>query len=252
MTGLQGRGLSRHYGGLVALDDVDVEALPGQVTAVIGPNGAGKTTLFSCLAGTERPDAGQVVLHGGDITALPAEARARKGLARTFQRLSVFSSLTVADNLLAGAESRRTGSLLRGLLGLQDPARLQDAARAEEVLSQLGLWHVRDRRAGELPTGTQRLVELGRALCHDPTVVLLDEPASGLDTTETEELGSVLRQVVRDGTAVMLVEHDLGLVRQVADRVYAMAAGAVLTCGTPDEVRRHPVVRAAYLERTGA
>jgi branched-chain amino acid transport system ATP-binding protein len=165
--------------------------------------------------------------------------------------LAVFSSLTVADNLRVGAETRRPGSLVRGLLGLPERTGAEDDARVDAVVERLGLASVRNRRSGELPTGTQRLVELGRALCHDPSVLLLDEPASGLDTSETDELAEVLRGVAAEGTAVLLVEHDMGLVLKVADRVYAMAAGRVLTVGTPEEVRSDPAVRAAYLERTG-
>jgi branched-chain amino acid transport system ATP-binding protein len=249
--GLEGFGLTRRYGGLIALDQVNLTAAAGQVTAVIGPNGAGKTTLFECLAGAEPADAGRVLLGGADVTGLSAEKRARLGLARTFQRLAVFSSLTVEDNLRVGAEMRRPGSLVRGLLGLPETAGAEDDARVEAVLLRLGLEPVRHRRSGELPTGTQRLVELGRALCHDPSVLLLDEPASGLDTSETNELAEVLRGVASEGTAVLLVEHDMGLVLRVADLVYAMAAGRVLTVGTPQEVRSDPAVRAAYLERTG-
>jgi branched-chain amino acid transport system ATP-binding protein len=251
MTVLAAQGLVRRYGGVAAVDGVDLTAQAGEVTAVIGPNGAGKTTLFGCLAGTESVDEGRVLLQGQDVTALRPEARARLGLGRTFQRLAVFDSLTVADNLLVGAESRQPGSLLAGLLGLPSRDR-PNRDRVEQVLALLGLQEERDVPAGLLSTGAQRLVELGRALCRDPQVLLLDEPASGLDTAETARLQGVLRGLAADGIAVLLVEHDMGLVLAAADVVYAMASGRLLAAGTPEQVRTDPAVRAAYLDRAPA
>jgi branched-chain amino acid transport system ATP-binding protein len=248
MTALEGIGIVRRYGGVAAVDGVDVVAPPGRVTALIGPNGAGKTTLFACLAGTEPVDEGQVLLQGRDVTSLRPEERARLGLGRTFQRLAVFETLSVQDNLLVGAESRRPGSLLRGLVGLPSRA-TADHERVEQVLDALGLVEVRNVPAGILSTGWQRMVELGRALCRDPAVLLLDEPASGLDTEETQRLQTLLRGLAADGMAVVLVEHDVGLVLGAADHVYAMVAGQIIAAGTPDEVRTDPAVRAAYLER---
>jgi branched-chain amino acid transport system ATP-binding protein len=249
MTALVGVGVTRRYGGLSAVDGVDIEVRGGEVVALIGPNGAGKTTLFACLSGAERPDAGRVLLDERDVTGSTADALARRGVGRTFQRLALFTSLSVYDNLRIGAESRRRGSLGRGLLGLRDRSSGGDAGRVEEVASLLGLTDVLDSVAGTLSTGTQRLVELGRALCRDPQVLLLDEPASGLDTDETQGLQEILRRLAADGMAVLLVEHDVGLVLRTADRVYAMAAGRILAAGTPDEVRADPAVRAAYLSR---
>ncbi|HET7529740.1 MAG TPA: ABC transporter ATP-binding protein [Mycobacteriales bacterium] len=256
MTGarLEGIGVTKHFGGLTAVEDVTVAATPGHVAALIGPNGAGKTTLFQCLTGGERPDAGRVLLDGRDITRLTADARARLGIGRTFQRLAVFPSMTVLDNLRVGAENRsnapavlRIGGMLLGILGIvrEDSA---PTRRADEVIDVLGLGEVRDEVTGSLPTGTLRLVELGRALCHGPRVLLLDEPASGLDTTETEHLQRVLRQVAADGVAVLLVEHDVDLVFDVADHVYAMAEGQLIASGAPADVRRHPAVLEAYLD----
>jgi branched-chain amino acid transport system ATP-binding protein len=249
MSELQAIGIVRRYGGVAAVDGVDLSARSGEVTALIGPNGAGKSTLFACLAGTEPVDEGRVLLRGEDVTELRPEARARRGLGRTFQRLAVFETLTVADNLLVGAESRRPGSLAAGLLGLRG-RHDGDTERVDEVLRVLGLTDVRDQPAGTLSTGGQRLVELGRALCRDPRVLLLDEPASGLDTEETTRLQVVLRGLAAEGMAVLLVEHDIGLVLGAADMVYAMAAGRLLAAGTPEDVRNDPAVRAAYLDRT--
>ena len=255
MTGcLEGIDITKRYGGLTAVDDVTVATQAGLVSALIGPNGAGKTTLFQCLTGSERPDAGRVLLDGRDITRTTPDARARLGIGRTFQRLAVFPTMTVADNLGVGAENRtsapvlvRVGGLLSGILGFPVVDEKLHQRRVDEVIDVLGLDEVRDELAGSLPTGTLRLVELGRALCHDPAVLLLDEPASGLDTTETRQLQRVLREVVADGVAILLVEHDVELVFGVADRVYAMAEGRLIAEGNPGEVRSHPDVLEAYL-----
>ena len=258
-TRLEATGVTKRFGGLTAVDDVSIVAEPGQVTALIGPNGAGKTTLFQCLTGSERPDSGVVRLGSRDITRLNPDARARLGLGRTFQRLAVFPTMSVADNLRVGAENRprlggflRVTALLIGMLGFPIDDDKANDRRVDDVLNLLGLGPLRDAPAGSLSTGTLRLVELGRALCNDPTVLLLDEPASGLDSSETQELQTVLRTIAADGIAVLLVEHDVHLVFDVADVVYAMAEGQLLTSGSPQEVRRHPAVLAAYLDVGGA
>jgi branched-chain amino acid transport system ATP-binding protein len=252
---LQGVDLVKRFGGLTAVDAVSVETSPGDISALIGPNGAGKTTLFQCLTGVERPDSGRVVLNGRTITGRNADARARLGIGRTFQRLAIFESMTVNDNLLIGAENRTTahvvrriGGLLTGLIGVALGDQRSHARRVDEVVDLLGLAGVRDVPAGTLSTGTLRLVELGRALCHDPQVLLLDEPASGLDTVETEELQRVLRDVAATGVAILLVEHDVELVFDLADRVYAMAEGKLIASGSANEVRDAPQVREAYLD----
>ena len=252
---LEGVGITKRYGGLVAVDNLSVRTQPGEVAALIGPNGAGKTTMFQCLTGAEQPDDGVVLLDGRDITELTPDARARLGVGRTFQRLAIFPTMTVEDNLRVGAENRtsapvllRIGRMLLAIAGFPRDDEVRDQRRVDDVVRLLGLGDVRDVAAGSLPTGTLRLVELGRALCHDPRVLLLDEPASGLDTSETEELQHVLRGVAGEGVAVLLVEHDVDLVFDVADRVYAMAEGRLLASGSPDEVRAHPGVQEAYLD----
>ena len=249
MTGsrLEGRGITVRFGGLTAVAGMDLVAEPGEVTALIGPNGAGKTTLFACLSGALHANEGQVLLDGEDVTDLAPEARASRGMRRTFQRLAVFPTLTVEDNLLVGAESRHKTRLARGLVGLPDAAHRDSCRRVEEVLSQLGLRQVRTSRASTLSTGTLRLVELGRALCGDPRVLMLDEPASGLDEVEAAGLRDVLRSLADDGVAVVLVEHDMELVLGVADRVIAMSEGRLLASGTTDEIRANASVRGAYL-----
>jgi branched-chain amino acid transport system ATP-binding protein len=252
---LEGVGIVKRFGGLTAVNDVSVATEPGTIAALIGPNGAGKTTLFQCLTGVERPDGGTVRLNGRDITSASPDARARLGIGRTFQRLAVFPTMSAYDNLLVGAENRTTahvvrrlGGLLAGLIGVTIGDAKADRRRAEQVVELLGLHDVRDAPAGTLSTGTLRLVELGRALCHDPSVLLLDEPASGLDTIETEGLQRVLRDVAATGVSVLLVEHDVDLVFDLADQVYAMAEGTVIASGPPDQIRDAPAVREAYLD----
>jgi branched-chain amino acid transport system ATP-binding protein len=222
---LEGRRLVHTYDGVVALDHVDIVAEPGAITAVIGANGAGKTTLFDVLSGAQIPDDGAVVLDGRDITTLTIDARARLGLARTFQHGSVFSTLTVEENLRVGAENRSRTGTLRGFLGLPDPAAAAERETVEHTLTELGLESVRRVPAGNLPTGALRLVELGRALCARPVALLLDEPVSGLGDAETAELRTVLERLAAAGLTMLLVEHDLAFVREIADRVYVMATG---------------------------
>ncbi|WP_329319652.1 ABC transporter permease subunit [Streptomyces sp. NBC_01262] len=214
------RGLRMTYGGIAAVDGVDLVVAPGRVTALVGPNGAGKSTLFHCLCGTVRPQHGRVLLAGRDVTRVSPYGRARLGVARTFQELAVFPGLTVAENVRIGAE--------QGLV--------RDVHAVDRVLRLLGLDAVRDEPAADLPTGTLRRVELGRALAGGPRVLLLDEPAAGLDTAEVAALGTVLRALAADGMALLLVEHDLDLVAGLADTVYLMAGGRIVACGGPGDV----------------
>ncbi len=222
---LTARGLRVRYGGFAALDGVDLDVPGGRVTAVVGPNGAGKSTLFHCLAGTLRPARGEVRLDGRDITRLPAHARTRLGVARTFQQLAVFPTLTVSDNVRVGAE--------RG--------RVTDPAAVERTLRLLGLdGPARALPAAGLPTGTLRRVELARALAGAPRVLLLDEPAAGLDGAEVVALARVLRALAADGTALLVVEHDLDLVAGLADVVHVMTAGRIVASGPPEGVLDAP------------
>lgn len=213
---LSARALVRRFGGVTALDQVSLDLPPGRITALTGHNGAGKSTLFRCLSGADRPDSGQVLLDGRDITRLPEYTRARLGLARTFQQIAVFPGLSVADNLRVGAEQA-------GRRG-----RLEADFAVARTLRLLGLDHLADRHASGLPTGTLRLVELGRALSAEPGVLLLDEPAAGLDRAESERLAVLLTALAADGLAVLLVEHDRELVDRIADRVLTMSAGRIL------------------------
>jgi branched-chain amino acid transport system ATP-binding protein len=245
---LEARGIVKLYDGLHAVDNVDLVAEPGQVAAIVGPNGAGKTTLFHCLSGYLLPDEGSVHLGTTDVTNASSDARARLGLARTFQHSSVFASLTVEENLLVGAENRRRDGITRGLVGLPDRGRAATHEIVDRVASQLGLDAYRHATAATLPTGRLRLVELGRALCSVPSVLLLDEPASGLDDDETEELRGVLRALADSGLALLLVEHDLSFIRDTANVVHAMAAGRIVASGPPSVIEADAAVRSFVLD----
>ena len=244
---LEARQVVCTYGETVAVDRVDLVAEAGQITVMIGPNGAGKTTLFNALAGAVLPTSGTVLLDGEDVTRLPPDRRTRLGLSRTFQQSTVFGSLTVEENLRVGAESRRRDGTTRGLLGLGDRRDGESSRVVDEVLRELGLLGLRRVRASGLPTGTLRLVELGRAMCTRPSVLLLDEPASGLDDAETEELRQTLGRLAGRGLALVLVEHDLDLVRDSADVVYVMVDGRILASGAPAEVIARADVRTRAL-----
>ncbi|WP_328936190.1 MULTISPECIES: ABC transporter permease subunit [unclassified Streptomyces] len=231
---LTAHALHARYGGFTALDGVDLVVRAGQVTAVVGPNGAGKSTLFHCLAGTVRPARGRVRLGGRDITRLTAHARTRLGIARTFQQLAVFPSLTVAENVRVGAEQ----------------GRVSEPGAVERALRLFGLdGEVRSLPAAGLPTGTLRRVELARAFAGGPRVLLLDEPAAGLDTAEVASLTQVLRALAAEGTALLVVEHDLDLVADLADVVHVMTAGRIVASGPPDHVLEHRALDAPEAAR---
>jgi len=239
---LSAQGVSVRFGGLSALIDVSLAVPQRQIVGLIGPNGAGKTTLFNVLTGLQRAGQGRVLLDGADISGWPPHRRGRSGMARTFQRLALFTRMTVYDNLLASWESSHPG----GVLGRGRGSRHR---RVDEVMSLLDLWPIADRIAGELSTGQGRMVELGRALCTDPRVLLLDEPGSGLDASETAAFSDVLRTVTSadDGPAVLLVEHDMALVMDVCNGLTVLDFGRVIATGSPEEIRSNDLVRAAYL-----
>jgi branched-chain amino acid transport system ATP-binding protein len=220
-----------------ALSGVHLEADEGCITGLIGPNGAGKTTLFNVISGLQAPTRGRVHLDGRDITRLAVHQRARRGLARTFQRLEVFGSLTVWDNVKVAVEMRRRFTRKR-----------VDADRATaELLELAGIAHLAGRRADTLSTGQARLTELARALASKPRLLLLDEPGSGLDSTESEGFGQLLVNLASEGLGVLMVEHDMDLVMKVCSRIHVLDFGKKIAEGGPDEIRRNPQVQAAYL-----
>ena len=233
MASLEVSGVTVAFGGNRALDGVAMTAQPGQVTGLIGPNGAGKSTLFDVICGLRRPSTGQVFLDGRDVTRLGPARRARHGLARTFQRLELFGRLSVRDNLLVAAE-----------LG---PERRQAGRVVADILARLCLAEVADSAADALPTGLGRLVEVGRALALHPGFFLLDEPAAGQDGEETERFAALLRTLAAEGTAVVLVEHDMSLVMSVCDVVHVLDLGKIIAVGPPAVIRTDETVLAAYL-----
>ncbi len=225
-------GVTVRFGGVVAVDGASIEARSGEITGLIGPNGAGKTTLFNVITGVQPAAGGTIRLDGTDITKLATHRRAKMGMSRTFQRLELFWTLTVADNVRVAAELARHG----------DPTAL-----TEELLDRVGISHLAAEPSGSLPTGSARLVEVARALASTPRVLLLDEPASGLNESETVALGALLRQLVADGLAVVLVEHDMSLVMDICDHVSVLDLGRIIASGPPAEVRTQPAVIEAYL-----
>jgi branched-chain amino acid transport system ATP-binding protein len=226
------------FGGKLALAGLSVAVEPGVVTGLIGPNGAGKTTLFNVVTGLLSATTGQVSLDGRDISRLPPHRRAKLGVARTFQRLELFTSLSVQDNV------RVAGEICNGWGG---GPRVNVGAEAERVLALVGLTDVAGRDVSEIPTGQARLVELARALMIRPSVLLLDEPAAGQTEQETIAFGRLVRGLAADGLAVCLVEHDMSLVMNVCHTIHVLDMGRLIASGTPDAVRADPAVIEAYL-----
>jgi ABC-type branched-subunit amino acid transport system ATPase component len=237
------------FGGVIALDQVSLAA--GSTVGLVGPNGAGKTTLFGVLSGLIRPKAGRVTMSGVDVTRRSPQTRARRGLARTFQRMELFTELTVREHLVVARRVKdgrgRILGMARDLTGFGErPGPGEDAA-VDEILALLGLEALADRPALAVPLGTGRLLEVARGLATEPTVMLLDEPSSGLDVHETEQLGNALQRVRQErGTAFVLVEHNVEFVLGLSDRITVLDFGKVLIEGTPDEIRTSPEVQAAY------
>src|SRR5215218_5837826 len=239
--------VTKGFGGIRALDTVSLHVQASEAVGLVGPNGAGKTTLFNCLLALLRPDSGRIVFDGRDLVGLAVHRRARLGIGRTFQRMELFSEMTVREHLLVAERVRRgTGRLWKDLLNRGAPT-AEEEAEVDTVLELVGLAPVADRAIESLSLGHGRLVELGRALMTRPKLLLLDEPSSGLDQAESLALAGVLDTVRRErGTAVLLVEHDLAMVERVVERLYVLDFGRLLASGDRDEVLADESVRNAY------
>jgi ABC-type branched-subunit amino acid transport system ATPase component len=247
-AGLEVRGLAVRFGGLTAVDGVSLVAPIGRITGLIGPNGAGKTTTFDACSGLTRPTSGTVLLDGEDVTSLSPTVRALRGLGRTFQRMELFDSLPVLENVAMGREAAYAGTNPLRQIAARRSERAEALDRARAALEMCGITALADRRPADLSTGQRRLVELARVTAGDFQVLLLDEPSSGLDKTETGRFGDILVQLVADrGLGILLVEHDMSLALRICNYVYVLDFGKMIFHGTADEVAHSEIVRAAYL-----
>ncbi len=246
---LVARGLTMRFGVLTAVDNVDFTIPAGKVIALIGPNGAGKTTLINIASGLLRPSSGRVVLEDTDLAGAPPHRIAKAGAARTFQNIRLFGDLSVLDNVLVGRHLHRRDTLFEALFNLPRAREADRRSRAAaiELLARLGIEHLAPVPAGTLSYGDQRRVELARALALAPKLLLLDEPAAGMNAAETQRLADQLRELRDDGLTLLVVEHDMELVMRISDQVVVLNFGMLVTAGTPDDVRRNPDVIAAYL-----
>jgi branched-chain amino acid transport system ATP-binding protein len=237
-------GVSKRFGGLAAVDNVDLSVSPGELVSLVGPNGAGKTTCFNLITGFLPVTAGRVLVDGTDVTRLRPDQRVRHGVVRTFQTTSLFTKLTALENVELALLRERRDPWWRVVL----PVRLSTGAdRARELLAMVGIADKAEQRADAMAYGDQRRLAVAIALATSPRYLLLDEPAAGLNTRESELLGRLLRELVDRGLGILLVGHDMNLVMSVSDRVVVLATGRTMATGTPEEIRRHPDVIEAYL-----
>jgi branched-chain amino acid transport system ATP-binding protein len=247
------RNVSKSFGGIHAVHDISFEVHAGESVGLVGPNGAGKTTLFNCVCGQLRHDEGEIRFEGNLLGGVPTFKRARLGIGRTYQKVEVFTDMSVRDHLLVAERSRRgEGRLWKDLLNMSSVTQAE-SDNVDATLELVGITSLAETSVNALGLGHCRLVELARALATEPKILLADEPSSGLDIHETAEVAAVLRTVQRErGTAILLVEHDLSMVGEVVDRTVVMDLGSMLAQGTFDEVMANPVVRHAYLGQMGA
>lgn len=248
-TVLQCDHVSQHFSGLIAVSDVSMHVDENEIVGVIGPNGAGKTTLFNDITGIYKPTGGEITFDGERITGLPTHVIASKGMMRTFQNIRLFGNMMVIDNVKVGLHSVGTTGIVDALFSLPKKRREEKECeeRAVEVLKLTGLYDYRYNYATSLPYGLQRRLEIARALASNPKLILLDEPAAGMNEQETKDLLHFIRQLREMGNTIVLIEHDMRLVMNLCDRIYVLEHGALIADGKPNEVRKNPEVIRAYL-----
>ena len=239
--------IRKQFGGLTAVNDISFDIHAGKIVGLIGPNGAGKSTTFNLITGVLSKTSGQVTYRGQDISALPSREISRQGMARTFQHVKMIPDMTVLENVALGAYTRGESGVLSSMLGTNKAEERRFMKEAQHQLERIGMGKYLHEQAGNLAMGPQRLMEIARALCCDPALLLLDEPAAGLRHKEKQDLIKVLRQLQSEGMSILLVEHDMDLVMDVCDHLVVMEFGTLLTQGTPAEIQASPAVRAAYL-----
>jgi len=253
MAHLQVENLSISFGGVKALSGVSFGVAQGEIYSIIGPNGAGKTTVFNCISGIYKPNAGKIAFKDQDITSLKPHQVAQIGIARTFQNIELFSHMTAMDNLMLGRHIKLKNGLFAGATFLTANSRaareeIANREKVEDIIDFLELQAARNKMVINLPYGTQKLIELGRALALEPEVLLLDEPSAGMNLEEKENLIFSIRDIRDDfGITVLLVEHDMNLVMDISDRILALNYGQVIAEGVPKEIQKHPEVLKAYL-----
>ena len=244
------RNLSIMFGGVHAVEDVSFDVEPGETFAIIGPNGAGKSTIFNLISRLYEPSAGSIHYGDQDLLKLPAHKVVRSGIGRTFQNIELFEQATVLQNLLVGRHSHMHANAFTNFAFLPGvrKSEIEHRRKVEDIIDLMEIAQYRDELISDLSYGARKNVELARALCAEPSLLLLDEPASGLNNEETDDVSFWLEDIKHDlGVTLVMVEHDMSLVNQVADRVMAINDGRLLTIGTPEEVREHPEVQRAYL-----
>ncbi len=250
MIQLEVKNISKHFGGIEAIRDLDFQVKAGEILALIGPNGAGKSTVFNCINGIYQPEGGSILFRGENMVGLKPHRIARRGVARTFQNIALFSNMNVLDNLLLGRNPYLSSGILRGGLffGKALEEELESRRLVEEIIDFLEIERYRKIPVGALPFGVQKRVELGRALAMKPQLLLLDEPVAGMNEEETEDMARFIIDIQEElGITILIVEHDMGVVMDISDRVVVINFGVKIAEGTPAEIVRNPLVIQAYL-----